>query len=164
MNINSDGTTVRFKTEPEWLFRAEKSGAKSNTVRLIDEDEFKQLKKKRLVKITIQHQQEIFIRDITHVYVSEMILGKHLAIFSWAHNEHHHIVDAKTDHDTLAHTMSPDALQEPTIDLLFTLSVSKRTLAILQGLAHGRTMDSVIRELHEAYLAKRFEEVGPCHD
>lgn len=101
MNVSPDGKTVRFKTEPEDLFYSEKSGAKPNTVRIIDHYERQQLKKKIPHKIIIQHQQEIFLRTVTHVYVSEMILGKYIAIFSWT-KEKQPIVPAAPD--AKAHT------------------------------------------------------------
>ncbi|MEA1957589.1 MAG: hypothetical protein U9N01_04460 [Euryarchaeota archaeon] len=85
MNISPDGVTVRFKTVPEELFLAEKSGAKSNIVCILDADEYKQLRQREPQKIIIQHEQEIFLRTLTHVYVSDMILGKYLAVFSWQH-------------------------------------------------------------------------------
>jgi len=85
MNISPDGKTVRFKTEPEALFLAEKSGAKQNTVCIIDAYEVEQLRKHEPEKIIVQYQQEILLRTITHVYVSNGILGRYLAIFSWHH-------------------------------------------------------------------------------
>ena len=86
MNISYDRTTVSFKTEPEELFEAEKSGAKSNTVRILDLDEWRSLKN-RPQKIIIQHQQEVFLRDITNIHFGGVILGKVIAIFSWQHKE-----------------------------------------------------------------------------
>lgn len=83
MKISHDGTTVSFKTEPEELFQLEKSGAKSNTVRILDYDEYQQLKKSNPKKIIIQYQQEIFFRTITNIYVTEDVLGKVIVVFSW---------------------------------------------------------------------------------
>ena len=58
------------------------------------------------------------------------------------------------------------ALREPTINDKFpTITVSKEILAMLQSIEpHGRTMNSVIQELYEAYLYKRHSEVGQPHD
>lgn len=83
MKISHDGTTVSFKTKPEELFQLEKSGAKSNTVRILDYDEYQQLKKSNPKKIIIQYQQEIFLRTITNIYVTEDVLGKVIVVFSW---------------------------------------------------------------------------------
>lgn len=161
MNISPDGITVRFNTEPEELFLAEKSDKKSNTVRIIDHHEYQHLQKKLPLKIIIAHQHEIFLRTITHVYVSEMILGKYLAIFSWTNKNYHHPIPHENEKDLCAHTMSIDA-GEPTIDDKFTaITISKGTLAILQSIAHGRSMDSVIRQFCEANLAVKRQEVGP---
>jgi hypothetical protein len=99
MNISPDGVTVRFKTEPEDLFLSEKSGAKPNTVRIIDHYERQQLEKKLPQKIIIQYRQEIILRTITNVYVSEKILGKYLAIFSWIDEKHHHLAARYEDRD-----------------------------------------------------------------
>ena len=115
MNISPDGVTVRFTTEPEELFRAEMSGAKPNTARLINANEKSQLEKYEPKKIIIQFQQEFFLRTITHVYVSEMILlEKYLAVFSWTNEDHQHVIAGPCKDDLLAHTMSLD--QEPPID------------------------------------------------
>ena len=117
MNISHDGKTVSFKTVPEELFLAEKSGAKPNTVRIIDHYEYKQLKKKQPEKIMIRHKHGIFLRTLVHVYVSEMILGKYLAIFSWTNVKHLHTISADNNFDPLAHTMSLGATAEPPIDM-----------------------------------------------
>jgi hypothetical protein len=85
MKISHDGTTVSFKTEPEELFLAEKSDAKSNTVRILDIDEYHQLRKADPKKIIIQHQQEVFLRTLTHRHVTEIIFGKVIVVFSWRH-------------------------------------------------------------------------------
>jgi len=103
MNISPDGKTVRFKTEPEALFLAEKSGAKPNTVRIIDAYEVEQLRIHEPEKIIVQHQQEIILRTITHVYVSDMVLGKYIAIFSWTNDK----IDPQID---MAHISFPRAL------------------------------------------------------
>ena len=111
MNISPDGDTVRVHTEPEVLFIAEKTGVKPNTVRIIDANEKRQLKETTPKTIIIQFQQEIIIRTITHVYVSEMILGKYLAIFSWTNEAHHHVITASSKDDPLAHNMRIDPVE-----------------------------------------------------
>ena len=83
MNISYDGSTVSFKTEPEELFLAEKSGAKLNTVRILDVSEANQIKCPPK-KIIIQYQQEIFLRQLTHICIAGEALGKAIVIFSWA--------------------------------------------------------------------------------
>jgi hypothetical protein len=83
MNISHDGVTVRFKTEPEELFLAEKSGAKSNTVRIIDNDEYEMLNARTPKKIIIQYQEEIFLRTLTNLHFAKLF-GKVIVIFSWA--------------------------------------------------------------------------------
>ena len=99
MSVSHDGKAVRFQTAPIELFEAEKSGAKSNTVRIIDAYERDRIQEKLPEKIIIQYQQEIFMRTITHVYVSEQILGKYLAIFSWNPSATSHSKQESTDHD-----------------------------------------------------------------
>ena len=85
MNISYDGSTVSFKTEPEELFLAEKSGAKSNTVRILDVSEANRIKCPPPKKIVIQHGQEVFLRQLTHICIVGEALGKAIVIFSWAH-------------------------------------------------------------------------------
>lgn len=151
MNISPDGFTVRFKTEPEDLFYSEKSGAKPNTVRIIDHYERQQLKKKLPHKIIIQHGQEIFLRTITHVYVSEMILGKYLAIFSWTNEKHHHPGLNENDPNALAHTMSIDEV-EPAIDLIQTaILIPRRLVADLNTYRDKATIPEFISKLLDNY-------------
>lgn len=83
MNISHDGISVRFKTEPEEVFLAEKSGAKSNTVRILDLDEWQRLKKCDPKKIIIQYKHEIFLRTLTNIHFGGSIFGKVFVIFSW---------------------------------------------------------------------------------
>ena len=139
MNISPDGVTVRFYTEPEAIFIAEKTGVKPNTVRIIDANEKRQLKELEPEKIIIQFQQELFIRTLTHVYVSEMVLGKYLAIFSWTNEKHHHHTARGNDSDIGAHTMSID--EEPPIDLSQTAILISRSL--LADLNWHRGKDSL---------------------
>ena len=150
MSVSFDGKTVRFKTEPDALFNSEKSGAKPNTVRIIDAYERDLIQEKLPEKIIIQHQQEIFMRTITHVYVSEQILGKYLAVFSWTNESHHHPVQKPTDHDPGAHTMSLD--QEPPIDMSQSTILLPRTqIHELIHLAGDRPLPELIASMLTAY-------------
>lgn len=107
MNISPDGVSVRFKTEPEELFEAEKSGAKPNTVRIVDQDEYLRLVKANPKKILIQHQQEIFLRTITNVHATEGVFGKVIVVISWTNEKHHHQVQRETvPHGPGDHTQS----------------------------------------------------------
>jgi len=83
MNISHDGTTVSFKTEPEELFLAEKSGRKSNTVRVLDKKEYFRLVNLAPEKIVIQYQHEIFRRTISDSRVVGDLLGKLIVVLSW---------------------------------------------------------------------------------
>ena len=148
MSISPDGKTVSFKTDTDDLFMAEKSGAKPNTVRIIDSYEHEQLKKKLPHKIIIQHEQEIILRTLSHVYVSDMILGKYLAIFSWLPKFHRYSVSE--DPVQKAHIMNPRGPGEPPIDEDFTaVTISRNLLHSLELIAHGRSINMVIRELYE---------------
>jgi hypothetical protein len=108
MNISPDGVTVRFNTEPYELFEAEKSGAKPNTVRILDLNEYHQLRQANPQKIIIQHKQEIFLRTITHSYVTDIIFGKVIVVISWINEKHHHPILRETEHSPGDHTMSLD--------------------------------------------------------
>jgi hypothetical protein len=105
MNLSPDGVTVRFKTAPEERFLAEKSGAKPNTVRIIDAYEADLIRHTPPTRIIIQNQQEVFIRTLTDIHLNYGILGKVLAIFSWIHEEHHHSM-SEHDLDQEAHIHS----------------------------------------------------------
>lgn len=89
MSISPDGMTVRFITEPEGLFEAEKTGAKPNTVRLLDAFEADLIRRNPPTKIIIQHQQEVFLRDLTHIHETA-VLGKFIVVFSWTNAPHQH--------------------------------------------------------------------------
>jgi hypothetical protein len=146
MNITPDGETVRFKTGPESLFEAEKSGAKPNTVRILDAYEADLIRRNPPTKIIIHDQQESFTRTLSHIHLNYNVLGKVIAIFSWT-NEN------KED-DTPAETCQ--VIEKPSIDERFAaITISNGTLALLQGIAHGRTMNMVIKELYEAYTGSR---------
>ena len=164
MNISYDGVTVSFETESEELFLAEKSGTKSNTVRIIDQDERQQLKKELPEKIIIQHEQEIILRTLTHVYVSEMVLEKNIAIFSWTNEKHHHQTLDENDYNPYAHNLCLDK-QELPIDLTHTTILIPRTLVADLNLQRRMTpIPEFISNLLEEYRTKRAEERGPLHD
>jgi hypothetical protein len=193
MNISFDGVTVRFKTEPEELFLAEKSGAKPNTVRIIDKDEYEMLNTHTPKKIIIQYQEEIFSRTLTNLYFAKLF-GHVIVIFSWTHpkkhpeSDHVHVMTKQDPYSPLSHSMSLNepgnhsdsvetcqSVEEPSIDKRFAaITISNGTLALLQSIAHGRTMNMVIRELYEAhignkelygaYTEKKSTERGPLHD
>jgi hypothetical protein len=225
MNISHDGVTVRFKTEPEELFLAEKSGTKPNTVRIIDTDEYEMLNAHTPKKIIIQYQEEIFLRTLTNLHFAKLF-GKVIVIFSWTHEKHQpaHIhsmpyepgnykpcaeeVDPD-ENPSMKQTLSPEeqgshryeqtikistslrkkldsyryakmydtfisellanyihtADKQQSIDDTFAaITISKGTLALIQSIAHGRTMNKVIQELYERYRFQRAEERGPLHD
>jgi len=151
MNVSVDGKTIRFKTESDALFNSEKSGAKPNTVRIIDAYDRDRIQEKLPEKIIVQHQQEIFMRTITHVYVSEQILGKYLAVFSWTNEKHHHPLEADlTDNDPEAHIMCPD--QEPQIDTTQSTILLPRTqIHELIHLAGDRPLPELIASMLKAY-------------
>jgi hypothetical protein len=158
MTISPDGISARFN-EPRELFDVEQSGAKQNTVKFIDAYEAHQIRNTPPTKIFISCQQEIFCRTLTDVHLSGEILGKVIATFSWANLGHWHGISYNPC------TEEAPASEEPSIDERFVaITISKGTLALLQSVAHGRTMNAVIRDLHEAYLKKKAEERGPLHD
>jgi len=112
MNISPDGVTVRFTIiNDDALFNAEKSGAKSNTVRIIDQYDRERLRKQLPQKIIIQNRDEIFLRTLTNVYVSDRVLGKYLAVFSWANEKHHHHTARENESCIGDHNLSID--EEP---------------------------------------------------
>jgi hypothetical protein len=162
MNISPDGVTVHFKTEPEELFLAEKSGAKSNTVRILDLDDWKRINSSPPKKIIIQNQQEVILRTLTHICRAGVLLGKVIVIFSWTHEKQHHSTPEQ-DPYKIAHIHSMP--YEPSIDERFVaITISKGTLSLIQSIAHGRTMNKVIQELYERYMFPISEERGPLHD
>lgn len=154
MKINYDRKTVSFKTEPEELFEAEKSGAKSNTVRILDAAEADRIKRDPPAKIIIQYDQEIFLRTLTNICEVGDMLGKVIVIFSWKPQP------ASNETDNL----SSDVLTAPSLtdDAFAVVTVSKNLLGLLQSIAHGRSMNSVIQELYEAsqYQQFKMEEKG----
>jgi hypothetical protein len=187
MYISPDGVTVRFKTEPEELFLAEKSGAKPNLLCLMDFDEWSILKKHNPTKIIIQHQQEIFLRTLTNIHLEGEMLNMWVVTFSWTHPKQHpeschvHVITEPDPYSPLSHSMSLDLTpppvqgphsapaetvpEEPSIDKKFhAITISTQTLAILQDLAHGQSLDSAIRALHESYLNRKTSTWRPRHD
>jgi hypothetical protein len=161
MNISPDGTTVTFKTAPKELFLAEKSGAKSNTVRILDIEEYELLLAHTPIKIIIQYQQEIFLRTLTNLHFAKLF-GKVIVIFSWTNEEH----SVSFEHGDLSvGPQEEEEEEEPSIDERFAaITISNGTLALLQSIAHGRTMNMVIKELYEEYMCTRAKEWGPRHD
>lgn len=186
MNISPDGLTVRFETESEELFELEKSGAKSNVLHVMDFDEWRHIKKHNPTKIIIQYQQEFFHRTLTNIHLAGEMLNTWVVIFSWMQErstDHYHSIKVSTDHE-LTHTVTfnentlpgPHSVpfeqgdhsvglqqeEEPSIDEKFhAITVSTQTLAILQDLAHGQSMDSAIRVLHESYLNRKISTWRP---
>lgn len=207
MNISHDGTTVSFKTEPEEVFLAEKSGAKSNTVRIVDNDEYERLNMHTPKKIIIRYKQELFLRTLTNLYFAKLF-GNVLVIFSWEHpkkhphSDHVHVTTEPDLHSPLSHSMRLDdepysaslpgphsvpfeqgahsvglqqevetpaemceTVEEPSIDTRFAeITISNGTLALLQSLAHGRTMNRVIKELYKRYMCAEAKEKVALHD
>ena len=182
MNISPDGVTVRFKTEPEDLFMAEKSSAKPNTVRILDIDEYHQLRKHNPKKIIIQHQQEVFLRTITNIHATKGVFGKVIVVISWTNEEHHHAMPIEPgpgDHnmrldptgvclrngETATETVKSDAAGAAPIDLSQIAILIPRTLLAGLNLQRRTTpIPEFISKLLEEYRTTRAEERGPLHD
>jgi hypothetical protein len=96
MNISYDGKRVTFKTAPKELFEAEKSGTKPNTVRILDIEEYHQLRKHNPKKIIIQYQHEIFLRTITNIHATKGVFGKVIVVISWTNERYHHTIPEET--------------------------------------------------------------------
>lgn len=185
MNISHDGVTVRFKTELEELFEVEKSGAKSNTVRILDAYEADQIKRDPPTKIIIQYGQEVFLRKLTSICAAGDVLGKVIVIFSWQGNERHNpfkhipgidksepplhvqainiglplrekldIARGDRTYDELISKLLADyiCIKNEKQDGFVLVTVSDEMLKLLQKIAHGRSMNSVIRFLYNLYL------------
>lgn len=148
MNISYDGTTVSFKTEPEELFLAEKSGAKSNTVRILDKDEYRQLRKADPKKIIIQYQQEIFLRTLTNLHVTDDVFGKVIVVFSWTNEEHNHTPTINIERDPYAHTMSLKEGGESSI----AEGLSRELQVTLDNLRGKLSLNGLIRKMLDCYL------------
>jgi hypothetical protein len=156
MNISPDGFTVRFKTKPEECFFAEKSGAKPNTVRILDVLEADQIKRDPPKKIIIQYEQEIFLRTLTHICIAGEALGKVIVIFSWKPQP----TSSETDHLSYDILTAPS----PTDDAFTAVTISRNLHGLLQSIAHGRSMNSIIQELYEASQYRQFEEKETEHE
>lgn len=115
MNISPDGKTVRFKTEPKELFEVERSGAKPNTVRILNVYEANQIERESPTKIIIQNQKEAFLRTLTDIHFNYKVPGWIIAIFSWVNEQHHHTLSHE-EQDPLAHTMSLDYSEQVRAD------------------------------------------------
>jgi hypothetical protein len=153
MNIGPDGNSVRFQTKSKELFEAEKSGAKSNTVRIMDLEEWRLLRKCDPKKIIIQHQQEIFLRTITNIHYGGVLLGKVLGIISWQGNERH---------NPFKHIQGIDKSEPPLYVQAINISLPLREkLDIARG---DKTYDELIFKLLNDFIQKHAEEVGPLHD
>lgn len=192
MNISYDGTTVTFKTEPRELFAAEKSGTKPNTVRILDIDEYHQLRKQNPKKIVIQYRQEIFLRTITNLHVTEGVFGKVIVVISWTNEEHTPTVEPgphnvepipevptmpsiskcvaclKGMQEVMEHGPATGAPKSEEAGFypphIVSITITKDTHKLLQGIAHGRSINTVIRELYQTYSDKLAEERGAMHD
>lgn len=155
MNISPDGITVRCKIIDEELFEAEKSGAKCNVMKLIDVYEFEELSKKLPEKIIVQHDQEIFLRALSHVYITDRVFGSYkFAIFSWTHNKHHHPIPSEEKPDLRAHNMSIDELQldEPPL-YVQAINISLPLREKLDNYRDDRTYDELISDMLKNYLS-----------
>jgi hypothetical protein len=107
--------TVRFKTDPESLFEAEKSGAKPNTVRILDAYEADLIRCNPPTKIIIQHQQEIFQRTLTDINLNYNVLGKVIAIFSWTNESDKGNVSEIIQPASIISSCEEPPLTEPTM-------------------------------------------------
>lgn len=154
MNISPDGTTVRFKTATKELFEVEKSGAKSNTVRIIDAHEYLQISKKPPKKIVIQYKQEIILRVLSHVYVTDRIFGFYVAIFSWYQHLHSTSIEEKQVNEM--YPVDPP-LQIQAINI--SLPVFKR-LNLYRG---ERTIDKFISDMLDDYARPKYLDSTKQH-
>jgi len=150
MKISYDGKRVTLKTEHDDLFEAEKSGAKPNTVRIINSSDREELRKHLPQKILIQSQEEIFLRTLTNVYVSDKVLGKYLAVFSWTNEKHPLYTARENDSDPGAHIICTD--EEPQIDMSQTAILIPRSLLIDLNRSRGdETLPAFISKLLESH-------------
>ena len=162
MNISHDGTIVSFKTEPKELFLAEKSGAKSNIVCILDKDEYQQLRKADPKKIIIQYEQEVFLRTKTNLYVIEDVFGKVIFIFNWQgtekYNPFKHISGIDKQLNSTPTPAEDDPSEpSPTDDAFTVVTISRNLHRLLQSITHGRSLNSVIQELYEASQYQQFK-------
>lgn len=234
MNIRLDGMSIFVETKLEELFEAEKSGAKSNIVRIISHAEYRKLKDAAPTKIIIAHRQEGFLRAITNICATGELCSKVVAVISWTNGKHHHPTFNENTPDPFAHTQRLDEEESPipndpillprtliqqllgyrgtepldqTIILIpktlvadldwergktsipefisellkyyvkhagkgglpfdekfVCLTISRNLHHLLESIAHGRSMNMVIRELYEASQFAHYKEDGPLHD
>lgn len=87
MEISSNGTYIEFKSEP-FFYTKEKCGTKPNTVRIVKDDELKELNtfQFQLKKILIKNvdTDEYFVRELTDVSQLPGYEGEgEIFIFSW---------------------------------------------------------------------------------
>lgn len=178
MNISHDNVTVSFKTESKELFEAEKSSAKANIVEIIDGYEYAQLTKKLPKKIIIQYKQEIFLRTLSHIYFSGMILGSYLAIFSWINEKHHHPTSISEKPDIRDHTMSldevhsmpiegtPDTIDEADPEPPLPVQAINISLQVFETLNFYRgvkTTDEFISDMLDVYLCTTYPDTSEWH-
>ena len=91
MLIIFDGSTILFKSDLDFYLK-EKSGLKSNTLRLLSKDELFLYNIKNLTHIRISESSEsdcteFFTRHITDISTVGEVAGKDLFLFSWNSNE-----------------------------------------------------------------------------
>ena len=117
-------------------------------MRILDVSEANQIKCPPK-KIVIQHGQEVFLRQLTHICIAGEALGKAIVIFSWEPRP----ASSETDH------LSTDVLTAPapTDDAFIAVTVSRNLHGLLQSIAHGRSTNSVIQELYEASQYQQFK-------
>jgi len=82
--------TVVFKSEKK-MYDLEKSGKKTNTVRVLDRDEMEKLRLSESTPTRIVIKNAVtergFERDITDISVIGELCGKTIVVFSWKHEE-----------------------------------------------------------------------------
>lgn len=166
MDISPDGNIIRFKTKSKELFEVEKSGAKPNTVKILDVSEADRIRHTPPEKIIIQRQRETFFRTLTDINLDYNVLDKVIAIFSWTNKKHHHPTPNDTEHDPCAHTMGlDDPPREATVNadphvhtihahdepLEYTANISLPVRKRLDAYRAEKTYDSFISKLVEYY-------------
>ncbi|AJP62044.1 hypothetical protein [ANMV-1 virus] len=178
MKISPDKKSVSVECCSEEAFLAEKSGAKSNAICVLDTSEYRQLFATCATKtpehIVIQYKKEVILQHLTDVRKAGELCGNYIVVFSWqAKGRHDHTHLDEQGRDYLAHTMSLEPLlaagispatEQPSLDRNYVaIGVSKQMFKMLQNEFPDRTMNSVVQELYETYLHKRAEEGGQSH-
>ena len=83
-----EGDTVVFKSTSD-MYRAEASGIKPYTIRILDARESKELCNSDVRHITIEDVEDpkrrYFSRDIVDIYHHGSVLGKELVSIAWKH-------------------------------------------------------------------------------